>query len=650
MAITKNHYDDNNSIGQFFTPEYIAKFMVENIIKFLHVFKQKKKNFSVLEPSVGEGVFLKYLLQNNLSNITAYELDKQLKDKLLKKYPKVRIIFNNFLGSDAKEKFDIIIGNPPYLGQNYNALVFQEYVNHFPICKKYFVGNMDLFYFFIHLGIIKLNPGGLLSFITTNYWINKSKKTGIKLLKPQILQECFLLQYIDLSQLKLFKGAKGQHNCIFVLQKKTEQEKINRIDKPIEIIQVKKNTKKIVKDTKFNEIIFNELIKTTDSKFIIRYYSSLTNKDLSKDGSWNLLYPEEVKRIVNKIENKCKENGKPLLLKDFFLIRNGLIFIKDDIFILKQNQNLKVENGDFFLKIGEIYKKISMIEKQRLKKIYKSKAIKPYGYELDNFEGYAIYFNKLEYLLENQKDFFKKKYPVLISYLNQFKNELKEILINAKENPDNIYFPRRGSFIKKKESYKILKNKLFDLEPLYENSKKIFIKYISDKNIFGYSDKSYFATSDTYFLWPKIPEEKIDYLFILAYLNSLLVTFLFKAKGIFIKRSKTKLEDNLPIPNLNLFTSEEKRTKIILIKKLASIQMKLTSSKNNNNFKDVLKQLVKVNNIFVSDLNIQLSEVINAIENRNQIFIQNIIDSLFLQLFDITKEEIELLLKKYYNF
>ena len=90
-----------------------------------------------------------------------------------------------------------------------------------------------------------------------------------------------------------------------------------------------------------------------------------------------------------------------------------------------------------------------------------------------------------------------------------------------------------------------------------ENDKKIFLKYISNENIFGFSDSSYFATSDTYFLWPKNSETKLelDYTFLLAYLNSKLVYFLFKAKNISIKRSKTKLEYGLPVPNINNFNS-----------------------------------------------------------------------------------------------
>ncbi|MFW9880264.1 MAG: Eco57I restriction-modification methylase domain-containing protein, partial [Candidatus Thorarchaeota archaeon] len=186
----------DNRIGQIFTPSYIAEFMVSNALKFIGNKKKKPQTLRILEPSVGKGIFLKFLLKYQFFNITAYEMDIELKDHLLKLYPNINFRFENVLGSDLDEKFDLIIGNPPYLGQNYNPEIFQDYTKKFVICNKFFVGNMDLFYYFIHLGIEKLNPGGILTFITTNYWITKSKKTGIKLLKPHVLEECYILQYI----------------------------------------------------------------------------------------------------------------------------------------------------------------------------------------------------------------------------------------------------------------------------------------------------------------------------------------------------------------------------------------------------------------------------------------------------------------------
>ncbi|MFX1259837.1 MAG: Eco57I restriction-modification methylase domain-containing protein [Promethearchaeota archaeon] len=651
MVIQNNNSKNNKIIGQIFTPSYIAEFMTSNILEFIDSYGKEPQTLRVLEPSVGEGIFLKFLLKNHFSNITAYEMDYCLKESLINSYPDVEFKFENFLGSDHNEKYDLIIGNPPYLGQNYNAEIFQEYMKKYPICAKYFVGNMDIFYFFIHLGIEKLNPNGILSFITTNYWITKSKKTGIKLLKPHILNECYLLQYIDLSHLRLFDGAKGQHNCIFVLQKKTEKEKIQMRNKKIQIVQTLRDRASNQSSESFNKKIFKDMLYNEDSIYIRKYISALTNSDLRQDQSWNLIYPNEIKPIVNKIEQFCKIDGKLIVLKDYFIIRNGIISINDDIFVLKKRKQLKVENNDFYIHVNAKFIKLTEIEKSRLKKLFKSKSIKPYGYSEEQSIGYIIYFNKNEFKdksLNKRTQFYEKRYPTLIKYLKQFEIDLRKTLINAKENPENFYFPRRGSVIRSFE--KSNNENLIDLEPFYDKSQKIFFKFISNKNIFGYSDAQYYATSDTYFLWPRFPDKKIDYLFILAYLNSKLVRFIFNAKSISIKRSKTKLEYGLPIPNIKNFNSEKKKKIIELIKILTSYLIKSQIFRQNIYVERIIQKLRNLKYIFLFKNNQFQSRLIEAVENHNKHMIQALLDSLFFQLFDLDEKKIDYLLKKYYSF
>jgi len=650
MVLKNNNSIKDNRIGQIFTPSYIAEFMVNNIISFIINSRKDIPTLRILEPSVGEGIFLKYLLENNLFNITAYEMDNNLKDYLLNSYPNVQFKFENFLGSDPNEKFDLIVGNPPYLGQNYNADLFQDYKKKFPICDKYFVGNMDLFYYFIHLGIEKLNLGGILTFITTNYWITKSKKTGIKLLKPHVLEECYLLQYLDLSHLKLFEGAKGQQNCIFVLQKKTEQEKIQKLNKNIEIIQLFGNKKIGQKVKTFNERAFKELMNKKEMGYVKRYISALTNNALKKDESWNLIYPKEVKIIVDKIEHFCKIDGKIALLKDYFTIRNGLILIKDSIFILNEGKDLRIKNNDYFIHINGELLKLHEFEKIRLKKIYKSKSIKPYGYNHEDYVGYVIYFNKDEFKSQSTDKrnlLLKKKYPNLSKFILQFEKELREILINAKENPNDIYFPRRGSFIRQYGGRN--KENLIDLEPLYDKGKKIFFKFISKDNIFGYTNTSYYATSDTYFLWPKFLEDKFDYLFFLAYLNSNLVRFMFKAKNISIKRSKTKLEQALPIPNLSNFENKEKKAIIELIKTLSHYLLNKSGEKFNKNIESSIEKLFKSDYYSSIKCNALKENVIRALRENDSNGIQTTINNLLFQLFDLDEDLINNLLKEYYD-
>ncbi|NVM45215.1 MAG: Eco57I restriction-modification methylase domain-containing protein [Candidatus Lokiarchaeota archaeon] len=623
---------NKNRLSQIFTPDYIAEFMVKNIKQY-YISTHNESNINeikILEPCAGEGVFIEHILGEGFTDITAYELDQNLKIPLLESYPNVELKFENFLGSDSNEKFDIIIGNPPYLGQNYNAQIFQELVKNYSVCRKYFVGNMDLFYFFIHLGIEKLKPGGLLSFITTNYWLTKSKKTGITLLKPHIAKDCFLIQYIDLSNINVFKDAKGQHNCIFILQKKHEKEKQKKVDKLIDVIQVKQGNNQF--NEKSNEKFFTDILNNENSPHLLKYQSAITNKDLITSNGWNLKYPLDVKYLVKKIENYCRFNGSKSYLTDFFVIRNGLILIKDEIFVLKENESLKIVDSDMFIKIDNTFVKLNDEEKQKLKKMFKSKVIEPFSYDKSEFSGYLIYLDKNEFKNKNLKkrnEFTEKKYPNLTAYLNQFRGELENILRNAKENVKDIYFPRRGSLITQFDIEH--KRKLVNLEPYYDKEPKIFFSYISKSNAFGYTKDSYYATSDTYFLWLREGKNDIDYLFLLAYLNSKIVKFLFKAKNIMIKRSKTKLEEEIPIPNISLFRSPYHLELIDLIRYFT---LNLTQNKVSIDTNKLLKLREISSNIY--------SQILNE---KNP---QSIIDMLFIRLFDLVDKDIDFLLEKYY--
>lgn len=648
------------TIGQFFTPDFVAEFMVSNLLKWIRRGKtidslKFKGNLEVLEPSVGNGVFLKFISQMLQAKITAYEIDPTLKTELEERFPYVDFHFQNFLGSSLEKKYDLIIGNPPYLGQNYNAELFQEYLSKFPICKKYFIGNMDLFYYWIHLGIEKLKPGGYLSFITTNYWITKSEKTGIKYLKPHILDKTFLIQYIDLSELNIFNSAKGQHNCIFILKKKTESEKLNNKDEKIQIIKIRNSKPEDLSHTEYNQEIFKSLLKGIPRNEIQTYTSAITNNDLEPLGNWNLLYPKEIKEVMSKIENICLNGDFLIRLKDRYLIRNGLIFVKDKIFILKLGKEINTKEGKWVIEIEDKDVIIPESEKSILKRVYKSKSIIPYGYKEEELYGYALFFNKNEFegkTLEKKIDELEESNPVLSTYIKQYEKQLKEILKNANENPENFYFPRRGNFIKMKNSKG--NRELIDLEPMYDSDKKIFFRYIMKDNVFGFTSDSYYATSDTYFIWPKLGvKEQYDYPFFLAYLNSKLVSFIFKAKNIKIKRSKTQLEQELILPNLERFKSEEDKELISLINLLSSFLMQLNRSNANNEYSGKLQQ---TNEKCIQEVNdsqfiekILKDNIKRGIKQKNFSVLQKNIDSLFFKLFNLDENYMDSLVNKYYG-
>ncbi|MGC1391023.1 MAG: class I SAM-dependent methyltransferase [Bacteroidales bacterium] len=99
--------------GGFYTPEIIADFILRwGINGSLHS--------DILEPSCGDGIFLKQIQKNNLSynSITAIELDEVEAEKaesiLLRNKQIINADFHSYC-NNTLQRFDLIVGNPPYI-------------------------------------------------------------------------------------------------------------------------------------------------------------------------------------------------------------------------------------------------------------------------------------------------------------------------------------------------------------------------------------------------------------------------------------------------------------------------------------------------------------------------------------------------------
>ena len=99
--------------GGFYTPEPIAEFI-------LHWGINGSSDFDILEPSCGDGVFLEQIKVHDLKykSLTAIEFDEIEADKADKIDLKSKVIINDdFLTycNNTLQRFDLIIGNPPYI-------------------------------------------------------------------------------------------------------------------------------------------------------------------------------------------------------------------------------------------------------------------------------------------------------------------------------------------------------------------------------------------------------------------------------------------------------------------------------------------------------------------------------------------------------
>jgi len=137
-------------MGQFFTSETIRL----KLIKML----PKIKSPTILEPSFGSGEFIDTILNFYPdAKITGIEKDKKLFNLVSKRYIDHDVRCEDFLDFNEKNKYDFVIGNPPYfeIAKTKIPSKFNEILN----------GRPNIYSLFIKLGIDALKPGGYLAFV-----------------------------------------------------------------------------------------------------------------------------------------------------------------------------------------------------------------------------------------------------------------------------------------------------------------------------------------------------------------------------------------------------------------------------------------------------------------------------------------------------
>src|SRR3989338_4045693 len=101
--IEKNKTGKEKILGQFFTKETA----VEKLLNILFEYKHYDNNIKILEPSFGTGNFIKVLNRKGFYNINWCEIDWALTNKP-----------EDFFSHSIENKYDLIIGNPPFTKYN----------------------------------------------------------------------------------------------------------------------------------------------------------------------------------------------------------------------------------------------------------------------------------------------------------------------------------------------------------------------------------------------------------------------------------------------------------------------------------------------------------------------------------------------------
>ncbi len=455
------------NLGQYFTPEHVADFMIS--------LSDASKGAKILEPACGEGVFLKLLQEKGYRNILGYEIDNSLNA-----VTDAKINYKSFINENFTEKYNLIIGNPPYIRwKNLDQELKGELENN-KLWQRYFNSLCDYLCIFILKSVELLKDNGELIFITPEYWVNTKHA---QVLRDFLVENGYFGDIIHFNETPIFDKVASSILIFRFVKKRNSNQKI-RVVKYL-------STQKLAEDVL-------EKIKNESSDKRIKRFDR--NQFLPRE-RW-LLAPQKIEKQLEEFENKCAvafttslfgDKRKCFTLGDIADIGNGMVSGLDRAFQIPEDMELTEE------------------EKKSIISVLKAKNIKQYVH------GKLTDYIFLNGDIKTEKD-LKEKYPTFHKLLAEHREKLeKRYSYNRKINFWEWVFLRSIDLFKQRQD-------------------KIFVpckERISHKNYFRFSyvTQGIFPTQDVTAIFLK-PDTKESIYYILALLNSEYVFEWLKYKGV----------------------------------------------------------------------------------------------------------------------
>ena len=314
----------NNNLGQYFTPENIADFMISLL--------PLNKNNKILEPSAGEGIFINLLENKGFHNVDGIEFDRKLKKKA-----NTNIKYGDYLLMDSLEnKYDGVIGNPPYVRWKNLSNELKANLSESKTWKRYCNSLSDYYVAFIAKAVNDLKKGGALVFITPEYWLYTKHAQK---LRNHLLSNGSIDKIFHFEESKIFEGVSSSLIIFRFLKDK----------------KLKTNVTKILSRQNLQNLPLLNLFK---NKLI--NFKTFETAEFQNDKRWSLEEKKLTKKL-DKFEKNCSKNNtqdffdtKVSSIGDICDIANGMVSGLDKAFQLQPlNSELTAEEKKSLLRVAK---------------------------------------------------------------------------------------------------------------------------------------------------------------------------------------------------------------------------------------------------------------------------------------------------------
>lgn len=295
---------DKKRSGSYYTPEVIAEFLVEYIAE-----KISRKHVSILEPSAGDGIFVRSVyahkeLSSKIRRLVAVEKNKTELNKITKKvdqrsFVAVHADFLEFQ-HENKSRFHIVIGNPPYIRKSLlTKKQLKQCVNIHSEARLSANKTNNIWTAFLARCIKFTDHDGILALVLPSELLQVKFAEELRQL---ILKSFERIEIFTFNEL-LFKDCKGQDTVLVVGERKAKK-------KGVFYTNVEK-----LDDLKTKKFLLKPNIRIKESKW--------THHHLASD-EMELL--EKLRKNIKSIDHYCvSKAGIVTGANEFFIITDETV-------------------------------------------------------------------------------------------------------------------------------------------------------------------------------------------------------------------------------------------------------------------------------------------------------------------------------------